>query len=72
MMALKISQAVSPDISVQEITGKATEYLGSMKRKDGITMVIFTGQPFEPMVINIWHLKFQLNLLFTWMLNTSN
>ncbi|MFT6344886.1 MAG: DNA-binding response OmpR family regulator/anti-sigma regulatory factor (Ser/Thr protein kinase) [Paraglaciecola sp.] len=39
-----------PDISVQEIIGKATEYLGSIKRKDDITIVIFTSQPFEPMV----------------------
>ena len=39
-----------PDISVEEIIGKATEYLGSMERKDDITIVIFTSQLFEPWV----------------------
>ena len=38
-----------PDISVQEIIDKTTEYLGSMKCKDDIT-VLGTSQPFEPVV----------------------
>jgi DNA-binding response OmpR family regulator/anti-sigma regulatory factor (Ser/Thr protein kinase) len=37
-----------PDISVDGIINKATEYLGGMERKDDVTVVIFTSQPFEP------------------------
>lgn len=37
-----------PDISVEEIINKANDYLGTMKRNDDITVVIFTSQPFEP------------------------
>jgi DNA-binding response OmpR family regulator len=37
-----------PDISVEGIISKATDYLGKMQRNDDITMVIFTSQPFEP------------------------
>ncbi|MBL4630492.1 MAG: fused response regulator/phosphatase, partial [Paraglaciecola sp.] len=36
-----------PDISVDGIINKATEYLGGMERKDDVTVVIFTSQPFE-------------------------
>jgi serine phosphatase RsbU (regulator of sigma subunit)/anti-sigma regulatory factor (Ser/Thr protein kinase) len=36
-----------PDINVEGILNKTTDYLGSMKRKDDITLVIFTSQPFE-------------------------
>ena len=39
-----------PDISVQEMISKATEYLGAMQRKDDITIMIFTCQLFEPVV----------------------
>jgi DNA-binding response OmpR family regulator len=37
-----------PDISVAGVVSKATEYLGSMQRKDDITLVIFTSQPIKP------------------------
>lgn len=37
-----------PNISVEGVINKATEYLGGMERKDDVTMVIFTSQPFEP------------------------
>jgi hypothetical protein len=37
-----------PNISVEGLVSKATEYLGSMQRNDDITVVIFTSQPFEP------------------------
>jgi DNA-binding response OmpR family regulator/anti-sigma regulatory factor (Ser/Thr protein kinase) len=37
-----------PDINVEGIIGKVTEYLGSMQRNDDITLVIFTSQPFKP------------------------
>jgi DNA-binding response OmpR family regulator len=37
-----------PDINVDGFINKATEYLGSMQRKDDITLVIFTSQPFKP------------------------
>lgn len=37
-----------PNISVEGIINNVTEYLGSMQRKDDITLVIFTSQPFEP------------------------
>jgi DNA-binding response OmpR family regulator/anti-sigma regulatory factor (Ser/Thr protein kinase) len=36
-----------PDINVEGLVTKATEYLGSMQRNDDITLVIFTSQPFE-------------------------
>jgi hypothetical protein len=39
-----------PNISVQEIIGKATEYLGPVTRKDDITIVVFTSQLFEAVV----------------------
>jgi DNA-binding response OmpR family regulator/anti-sigma regulatory factor (Ser/Thr protein kinase) len=35
-----------PDINVQGLFSNATKYLGSMKRKDDVTIVIFTSQPF--------------------------
>ena len=37
-----------PDISVEGIISKATDYIGSMQRNDDITVVIFTSQPIEP------------------------
>jgi serine phosphatase RsbU (regulator of sigma subunit)/CheY-like chemotaxis protein/anti-sigma regulatory factor (Ser/Thr protein kinase) len=37
-----------PDINVQDLMCKATEYLGPMQRNDDITLVIFTSQLFEP------------------------
>jgi DNA-binding response OmpR family regulator/anti-sigma regulatory factor (Ser/Thr protein kinase) len=37
-----------PDINVEGLIDKATEYLGSMQRNDDITLVIFTSQPFKP------------------------
>jgi len=37
---------IQPDISVEGIISKATDYLGGMQRKDDITLVIFTSQPF--------------------------
>lgn len=36
-----------PDISVDGLINKSTEYLGTMQRDDDMTMVIFTSQPFE-------------------------
>ena len=36
-----------PDISVDGVICKATEYLGDMERKDDVTIVIFTSQPIE-------------------------
>jgi DNA-binding response OmpR family regulator/anti-sigma regulatory factor (Ser/Thr protein kinase) len=36
-----------PDICVNDITHKATEYLGNMTRNDDITVVIFTSQALE-------------------------
>ena len=39
-----------PDISVDGVISKATEYLGGMERKDDVTVVIFTSQPLEPVV----------------------
>jgi len=36
-----------PDINVDGLIDKATEYLGSMQRNDDITLVIFTSQPLE-------------------------
>jgi DNA-binding response OmpR family regulator/anti-sigma regulatory factor (Ser/Thr protein kinase) len=37
-----------PDINVNGIINKATEYIGLMQRNDDITLVIFTSQPFKP------------------------
>jgi len=37
-----------PDITVDGLISKATEYLGGMERKDDVTLVIYTSQPFEP------------------------
>lgn len=39
-----------PDISVEGILDKANAYLDGMQRNDDITMVIFTSQPFEPLI----------------------
>ena len=36
-----------PDINVDGLINKTTEYLGSMQRNDDITLVIFTSQPFK-------------------------
>ena len=36
-----------PDINVEGLINKTTEYLGSMQRNDDITLVIFTSQPFK-------------------------
>jgi DNA-binding response OmpR family regulator/anti-sigma regulatory factor (Ser/Thr protein kinase) len=36
-----------PNISVEGVISKATEYIGGMERNDDITLVIFTSQPFE-------------------------
>jgi DNA-binding response OmpR family regulator/anti-sigma regulatory factor (Ser/Thr protein kinase) len=36
-----------PDISVNDVISKATDYLDGMPRNDDITIVIFTSQPFE-------------------------
>lgn len=40
--------SVQPDINVDGLLHKATEYLGVRQRNDDITMVIFTSQPLSP------------------------